>query len=136
MGLFRSTKKALAPHIVHPKILHWKEGDEIVTIDYGKLAGKNRFHKLTMHLDWVTPKTTYFYKSITQDGFIIIKEKETEQLHKIDFIEFIKQAKNISFQNRSIENDLEQSNEYMELIGEFQKTFTELVASDKKKLLG
>lgn len=131
MGFFKRTKKNLPPHKLHPDVLHWREGDELVymnvvlngpfEIDIDSYEDKNKKHG--------------FYKSLSSEGYIIIEEKESGNLNKYEFRKFIKAAKNISFQNRIISLEIKESNNYMELIESFQKAYTELQESDNPKLL-
>ncbi len=123
--------KNLPPHKLHPDVLHWREGDEIVARNV-KLKGW--FSKLMAFENGIL-NMTYLFKAITNDGYIIIAEKESGNLHKTEFRKFIKKAKNNSFINRAIEQDLDKSKEYMELIDTFQQAYTELQESDKPKLL-
>tara|TARA_R110001599_G_scaffold8255_1_gene39990 strand:- start:19723 stop:20121 length:399 start_codon:yes stop_codon:yes gene_type:complete len=131
MGFFKRTKKKLPPHKLHPDVLHWREGDELVymnvvlngpfEIDIDSYEEKNKKYA--------------FYKSLSSEGYIIIEEKESGNLSKYEFRKFIKAAKNISFQNRIISLEIKESNNYMELIESFQKAYTELQESDNPKLL-
>lgn len=135
MGLFKNTKKSIPPHKLYPEILHWRDGDEIENIDFHKMERVNKFNAILMRIDRVTPLATYLYKSLTSDGFIIVEEKETKHLQKIKFDKFVKQANNLSLKSRGVEQDLDYSKEYMELIDTFQKAYIELQESDKPKLL-
>ena len=135
MGIFKKKASKLPPHKIHPEVLHWKEDDEIENIDFQKMERKSKFNTVVMRIDGVIPMTTYLYKSLTNDGFIIVEEKESKHLHKIEFERFVKQCNNLSLKSRWIEQDLDQSNEYMELIESFQKAYSELEESDKPKLL-
>lgn len=135
MGLFANKKKGQPPHKIHPEVLHWKENDEIENIDFQKMERKSKFNTVVMRIDGVTPMTIYLYKSLTNDGYIIVEEKETQHLHKIEFERFVKQCNNLSLKSRWIEQDLDQSKEYMELIESFQQAYSELEESDKPKLI-
>jgi hypothetical protein len=121
----------IPPHKLHPDVLHWKEGDEILARNV-KLKGL--FSKIVAFENGKL-NIGYLFKAITNDGFIIVAEKENRNLHKIEFARFIRKAKNLSFKNRSIEQDLDHSKEYMELIDTFQNAYKELEESDKPKLL-
>lgn len=130
MGLFKK-KKNLPPHKIHPDVLHWKEGDEIV------------YMILVMNGPIVIDTDSYgesnkmrgYFKTLTPEGHIIIEEKETGNLNKYEFRKFIRAAKNISFQNRTFAAEIDNSKEYMELMSEFQKAYEELQASDKNPKL-
>lgn len=130
MGLFRR-KKNLPPHKIHPDVLHWQEGDELVymsVIMNGPIV-------IDIDAYGDTNKKRGYFKSLTPDGHIIVEEKETGNLDKYDFKKFMKAAKNISFQNRSFSMEIDESKEYMELMKEFQKAYNELQASDKNQKL-
>lgn len=129
MSFFR--KKEQPSHLLYPDILHWKEGDVIKSRN-ANITGP--FSKL-MAFETGKLNLTYLYKGLTGDGFIIVEEKDNGQLHKVNFKRFLKHAKNISFKNRAIEQDLDQSKNYMELIDEFQKAYTELQDGDKDQKL-
>ena len=131
MGFFKRTKKNLPPHKIHPDVLHWKEGDELV---YMNVVLNGPFE---IDIDSYEEKNKKygFYKSLSSEGYIIIEEKESGNLSKYEFRKFIKAAKNISFQNRIISLEIKGSNNYMELIESFQKAYTELQESDNPKLL-
>ncbi|MEQ9264578.1 MAG: hypothetical protein RLN81_05115 [Balneolaceae bacterium] len=129
MSFFR--KKEQPSHLLYPDILHWKEGDEIKARN-ANITGP--FSKL-MAFETGKLNLIYLYKGLTDDGFIIVEEKDNGQLHKVNFRRFLKHAKNISFKNRAIEQDLDQSKNYMELIDEFQKAYTELQDGDKDQKL-
>lgn len=57
-------------------------------------------------------------------------DKESGNLEKVRLRKFLKHAKNASLQNRALKNDIENSEEYMELIQHFQQAFNELQESD------
>lgn len=141
MRLFKkNNKKSNPPHTWYPDILHWREGDAIRCIDYGEVEYNNYIQNLMLRIDGMidedaVPMNVYLYKGITDRGFIIIAEKDSGRLHKIEFKKFIKNAINLSLRNRSIEEDLSYSKEYMELIDSFQKAYNELQESDEAKKL-
>lgn len=129
MSFFR--KKEQASHLLYPDVLHWKEGDEIKARNAN---AKSPFSKL-MAFETGKLNIMYLYKGLTDNGFIIVEEKESGHLHKIEFRRFLKHATNLSFKNRSIEQDLDQSKDYMELVDEFQKAYNELQDGDKDQKL-
>lgn len=140
MGFFKNDKRGNPPHIWYPEILHWEVGDEIRSIDYEKFENLSFVEKLMLRIDGflekeVIPINFYFYKGVTDKGFIIIEQKESKRLFKLSFQNFIKDALNLSFQERSIRQELNKSKEYMELIESFQQAYSELEESDKPKLL-
>ncbi|WP_018128012.1 hypothetical protein [Balneola vulgaris] len=122
---------AVPPHKLHPDILHWKEGDEIEARNVN-ISG---FFSLLSAIEVGNVNRLYLFKAITDDGLIIVMDKETGQLYKVLFKKFIKKATNISLLNRKIECDIDNSQGYMELMKTFQKAYNELEASDKPKLL-
>lgn len=140
MGFFKNDKKGKPPHSWYPEILHWEVGDEIRSIDYEKLENLSFVEKLMLRIDSffekeVIPINFYLYKGLTENGFIIVVQKESKRLFKISFQNFIKDAINLSFQERSIRQELNKSKEYMDLIKNFQKAYLELEDSDKTKHL-
>ncbi len=131
MGLFKNKKKGAPPHTWYPEILHWQEEDEIRAFN----VERNWFYATFFLIEEPQGlEVLYLYKGLTYDGLIVLEEKETGLLHKVDFYKFIKRARNLSLKNRSINQTLNQSKEYMELISEFQTAFSELSDSDKPKL--
>ena len=131
MGLFTNKKKGRAPHSWYPEILHWKEGDEVIARN---VHPKNPLTKL-IAFESGKLNLTYIYRGLTADGRIIVEEKDSGEYHKLLFYKFVKKAKNITLKGRMITHELDTSNEYMELMQEFQKAYTELETSDKPKLL-
>ena len=125
MNFFKSDKN-IPPHKINSELLHWREGDEIIARNL-KITGLISF--ITA---WETDKlkSHYYFKSFTKDGHIIVADKGTGNLEKVRLRKFLKHAKNASLQNRKLENDIEDSEEYMELINQFQKAFGELEESD------
>lgn len=116
-----------APHLLHPEILHWQTGDEIQTRN---LEARGFFRKMSAIEDGKL-NLIYIYKGLTREGLIIVEDKESGKLHKTDFRKFIRKAKNISLDNRKIMMDMSESEEYMELMKEFQKAYKELEAHDQ-----
>ena len=129
MGIIRRNRKA--PHLWCSEILDWREGDELFARN---AKAKNWFSKLMAFEDGKL-NISYYYKGITKDGFILIEEKDSGHMHKLEFYTFIKRAKNMSYNNRSVYSEIEHSKEYMILIDEFQKAYLELEETDKPKLL-
>lgn len=120
-----STKKRLPPHVWYPEVLHWREGDSIVSKDsiYVSLLS-------IVIADDDGFSLRYRYKSITRDGFIILEEEETGKLEKRRFDLFIRVSKNISYNNRHLNSEIQRSKEYMDLIQEFQNAYIELEKAD------
>lgn len=131
MGIFNKSS-AKAPHLLHPEILHWKEGD---IIRARNVKAKGIFSKLNA-LETGTFTRNYVYKGITSDGFIIVEDEADKEIHKTDLQSFLKKAENLSLKNRTILTELNTSSDYMELIAEFQKAYLELSdQSEESKLL-
>lgn len=129
--LSKSISHKEPPHTYYPDILHWQDGDEIIARN---VTAKNWFSKLSA-FEIGNLNISYYYRGVTGDGTIIIEEKETGILHKESFWQFIKKAKNLSFSNRMIHSELEQSNEYMALMEEFRKAYEELQKTDEQRVL-
>ncbi|MCR9133186.1 MAG: hypothetical protein NXI08_11445 [bacterium] len=131
MGIFNKSSTK-APHLQHPEILHWKEGD---IIRARNVKAKGIFSKLNA-LETGALTRNYEYKGITSDGFIIVEDEADKEIHKTDLQFFLKKAENLSLKNRTILTELDTSSEYMELIAEFQKAYMELSdQSEESKLL-
>ncbi len=129
--MFKNKKKGAPPHTWYPEILHWKEGDEVRARN---VANKGPLSTIILFEEGEL-NVVYLYKGVTNDGFIVIEEKDTGHLHKVLFQKFIRKAENLTLKNRSINHLLNESKEYMELITEFQSAFSELSDSDRPKLL-
>lgn len=103
-----------APHERWPEIMHWKKGDKFETL--GAYCGQA------------------FLVSITEDGSAYV----TEGLGPGDISRPEKWAisalvgKNRSLRSRRISAEIKQSNEYMELINQFNLAFEELQRRDKQ----
>ncbi len=133
MGFFSNSKKGKPPHTWYPDILHWKEGDEIYcwgiisALGIGNFSWAN-YHKYVDSLSG-TAKGTFHFKSVDKEGNIFLEDKEGN-LVQFEFWRLIKKARNESLKSRRIEGQVKQSEEYMELMKEFQTAFNELQESD------
>lgn len=125
MNFFKSDKN-LPPHKINSELLHWREGDEIIARNI-KITG---LVSLLTALETDNLNSHYYFKSFTKDGHIIVANKESGNLEKVRLKKFLKHAQNISLKNRALKSDIENSEEYMELMEEFQKAFNELQESD------
>jgi hypothetical protein len=136
MGLFKNDKKGKPPHTWYPDILHWQEGDQIFCWNVAKAIG----YLKAKSSDWAKYTTgdglqsgymsaTFKYKSVDQNGNIYLEDKD-DHLVQFEFYRFIKAAKNESLESRELESHQQDSEEYMELMEEFQKAFNELQESD------
>lgn len=133
MGFFSNSKKGKPPHTWYPDILHWKEGDEIYCWGIISALGIWNFswaiyHKYVDSLSG-TAKGTFYFKSVDKEGNIFLEDKKGN-LIQFEFWRFIKKARNESLKSRRIEGQVKQSEEYMELMKEFQNAFNELQESD------
>lgn len=107
-----------APHEQYPEIMHWQKGDEIRST-----AIHNNF--------W------FNLISITEDGIVYGKERLSDHKFRQRLWVVMRDGRNLSLKDREINEALKQSDEYMELIAEFNKAFKELQERDKKlKLVG
>lgn len=137
MGLFSSNKKGKPPHTWYPDILHWQEGDRVfcwnITRAIGYMKAKSsdilKYMKQNGALMVDYASGTFFYKSVDENGHIYL-EDEDGQLVEFEFYRFIKVAKNESLESRKLEDRQRDSEEYMELMKQFQKAFNELQESD------
>lgn len=136
MGFFDNDKKGKAPHTWYSEILHWRTGDKIFCWNISKAIGylKVRSKDLSKYMTGVEQmsggfgKGTFKYKSVDEKGNIYL-EYEGETVH-FEFWRFIKAAKNESLESRKLESNVNDSENYMELMKTFQKAFDELQESD------
>ncbi|HCI69112.1 MAG TPA: hypothetical protein DHV30_00310, partial [Balneola sp.] len=64
------------------------------------------------------------------EGKIFVKDKE-ENLLEFEFYRFIKKSKNESLANRMVQDRLKRTENYMELMKNFQISFDELQEADE-----
>jgi len=136
MGLFKNDKKGKPPNTWYPEILHWRTGDKIfcwnIAKAIGYLKGKSRdLYKYMSDVEHVSGgfgKATFIYKSVDEKGNIYLEyEDETVQF---EFWRFIKAARNETLVSRKLKSEVEDSENYMELMKTFQQAFDELQESD------
>lgn len=135
MGLFRNKKKGVPPHTWYPEILHWREGDKINCWNIAKaisVSGKKfdwgTYHKY-IDANSGYGKHVFTYKSVDKQGKIYL---EDEDGHLVDFhfYKLIKCARNETLKTRKLEQRVTESEEYMELMQNFQQAFDELQQAD------
>lgn len=102
-----------APHEQYPEIMHWQKGDEIRST-----ATHNDF--------W------FNLISITEDGIVYGQERLSDHKFRQPLWVVMRDGRNRSLMDREINEALKRSNEYMELIVEFNRAFSELQERDKK----
>jgi hypothetical protein len=133
MGIFSNNKKGTPPHTWYPDILHWQEGDEIYCWGIMSAFGLMNFSIANYHKyddsSGAAAKGTFYFKSVDENGNIFL-EDENENIVQFEFWRFIKKARNESLKSRQKQQQLKESEEYMDLIYKFQKAFNELQESD------
>jgi hypothetical protein len=67
---------------------------------------------------------------VNSEGKIFVKDKE-ENLLEFEFYRFIKKSKNESLANRMVQDRLKGTENYMELMKNFQISFDELQEADE-----
>lgn len=72
---------------------------------------------------------TFSFKSVDESGIIYLADDEGD-LVNFHFYKFIKYARNETMKSRNLEQRIVDSNEYMELMSNFQKAFDELQEAD------
>lgn len=136
MPFFRKNKyTGKAPHEWYPEILHWKEGDEVhcgniyKAIGYNKVSTKQMatFNGPTSPFGYPTER--FKYKSVDAKGMIFL-EDPSGHLHRFEFWRFIKVSENLSLNSREVEQELVDSQSYMQLIENFQSAFNQLQSED------
>lgn len=108
-----------APHEQYPEILHWKVGDEI------------RNNPRCPHVFW------FNLISITSEGQVYDAQVYGQNClndHKCSYALWVimRDGSNLSLQDRQINETLKESNDYMELIEQFNVAFAELQERDRK----
>ena len=137
MGLFRNKKQGKPPHTWYPEILHWREGDIIHCWNIAKAIGYVKVTTKDLNLymsNGTSPVTGYAsarfkFRSVNENGMIYL-EFENDLLVEFEFWRFIRCAENESLRSRKIEDREESSQQYMELMKNFQKAFDELQEAD------
>lgn len=140
MGFFKNDKKGKPPHTWYPDILHWREGDNLYCWNVMSALGGNKQSWAEIHR--YTPqgggfaKAHFTFVGVNSEGKIFVKDKE-ENLLEFEFYRFIKKSKNESLANRMVQDRLKGTENYMELMKNFQISFDELQEADENpKRLG
>ncbi|MEO9884734.1 MAG: hypothetical protein ABJR05_13595 [Balneola sp.] len=136
MRFFENDKKGRPPHTWYPDILHWREGDQVYCWNIAKAIGyiKARSADYSKYaqvvgFDYNYGKATFKFKSVDETGKIYL-EDEDGLLVEFEFYKFIRAAKNESLVSRKVEQNQKNSENYMELMENFQHAFDELQESD------
>lgn len=133
MGLFTNKKKGVPPHTWYPEILHWREGDRINCWNIAQALTGQKFdwgtYKKYADANSATGQHTFNYKSVDETGKIFLSDEEGD-LVEFHFYKFIKYARNETLKSRKLEQKITDSNEYMELMKNFQQAFDELQEAD------
>ncbi len=131
MGLFTNKKKGKAPHTWYPDVLHWREGDTVycwnLNYVFGSIAPYSSLTKYAPQGGYAKAYLTF--KGVTENGHIFL-EDEFGNLLELEFYRLIKKAHNESFINRQLTHKLQNTENYMDLMANFQQAFDELQASD------
>ena len=133
MGWFTSKKKGKPPHTWYPDILHWREGDKVFC--WNVLGAMNQWK-----MDWGTyskysnahsahGKAMFTFKSVDKNGVIYL-EDEDGHLVEFEFYRFVKRSRNETMLTRERKRRVEESQEYMQLMRDFQKAYDELQRAD------
>lgn len=143
MGFFKNDKKGKPPHTWYQEILHWREGDKIFCWNIAKAIGYMntkskdlyKYMSAAEQMNGGFGKATFLYKSVDENGNVYLEyDGETVQF---EFWRFIKSSENESLKSRNLQDDVKNSEKYMELMSTFQHAFDELQeADDHPKRLG
>lgn len=136
MGFFKNDKKGKPPHTWYPEILHWREGDKISCWNIAKAIGymKGKSKDLYKYMSGAEQmyggfgKGTFKFKSVDEIGNIYLEYDD--EIVQFEFWRFIKAAENDSLKSRMLQNDVKNSEKYMELMSTFQHAFDELQEND------
>lgn len=135
---FFSRKNKIAgqpPHTWYPDILHWQEGDSIYCGNIAKAIGYNKANTKALALydgpksAFGYPTERFTYKSVDSKGMIYVEDGKGH-LHTFEFWRFIKASDNLSLKSRQVQAQQSDSEQYMELIKNFQQAFNELQEKD------
>ena len=133
MRLFRNKKKGVAPHTWYPEILHWGEGDAINCWNIAQALTGEKFdwgtYRKYSNSESASGQYTFSYRSVDETGKIYLEDAEG---HLVDFhfYKFVKYARNETLKSRKLEQRVTESEEYMELMSNFQQAFDELQEGD------
>ncbi len=112
-GLFQrlvrwlAREERAAPHEQYPEILHWEQDDEL-----SSAAG------------------CYYFISVTADGYVYVWDYLKDHKLKLSLIRVMATATNKNLRDREINKKLKETNEYMELLENFQDAVKELQQRD------
>ena len=133
MGLFRNKKKGVPPHTWYPDILHWKIGDRINCWNIAQALTGQKFDWATYHKytdgNSGTGQYVFNYRSVDESGKIFLEDEDGD-LVVFQFYRFVKYSRNETLKSRKLEQQVLESNDYMELMSNFQKAFDELQEAD------
>ena len=130
MGLFRNKKKGVAPHLWYPEILQWREGDKInvwniaQAIAVGWKFDWGTYNRYS-NADSANGQHMFTFKSVDEFGNTMLAD-EDEHLVEFQFYRLIKYARNETLKTRKLEQRVNDSGRYMELMSNFQQAFDEL----------
>lgn len=99
----------LPPHERWPEVLHWRRGD--------KFEGTYDLRH-----------TAYTLIAVQEDGYAVVQyfgDRDWAPISKLV-------GHNVSLRTRRVNEDLQQSNDYMELINQFKIAYAELEERDKQ----
>jgi len=109
--------RRLAPHEQYPEIMHWREGDEI---------------RSSTHSHWF-----FWFKfiSVTEDGTVYGDSILSDHKFRCELWVIMRDGSNLTLNDREISQELQRSNEYIELIKEFNAAFASLQERDNAKAM-
>jgi len=132
MGFFTNKKKGKPPHTWYPEILHWREGDRINCWNIAQALTGEKFDWATFHKysgGSGSGQYTFTYKSVDESGIIYLSDDDGG-LVSFHFYKFIKKSRNETLKSRGLEQQITDSEKYMELMSNFQHAFDELQEQD------
>lgn len=102
-----------SPHEQYPQIMHWQKGDEVRSTQL-----YNDF--------WFT------LISISADGVVYGKNRLDDHKFRQPLWQVMRDGTNLSLKDRGIDEELQRTNEYMDLLAAFNAAFAELQTRDTK----
>ncbi|WP_018128013.1 hypothetical protein [Balneola vulgaris] len=143
MGFLKSKKAGKPPHTYYPDILHWREGDKIYCWNVAKAIGYSKaksvdylkYMKGNNSMDNIYARASFTFKSVDENGMVYV-EDEDGILLQFEFYQMIKCSKNESYESRKVQANFKESNNYMELMKAFQKSYDELQHQDTHQTSG
>ncbi|MEO9884735.1 MAG: hypothetical protein ABJR05_13590 [Balneola sp.] len=138
MGFFKNDKKGKPPHTWYPEILHWREGDTIYCWNVMSALGSNKKSMAQIHRyipeGGGFAKTHFKFSGVNSNGKIFVEDNDGNIL-EFQFYRFIRKSENESLANRMAQNRLKGTEDYMELMENFQQAYEELAESESPKLI-